>query len=125
VQSDGTLTVISGSVRDFGVEASHIAEVRRGTSQIAYVANASSDQIASYTISRTGRLRLRNQAAAQLPALSKAVDMAIDSSGSYLYILTQKTGSITGYTINADASLTQITSVNNLPTSGTWGLAGF
>jgi 6-phosphogluconolactonase len=125
IQSGGSLSVLSGSVQDGGKEASHIVDSYiTGLGEVAYVSNASSNTISSYSIDSTnGTVNLINKAAASLGTLVKAIDMATDSSGSYLYILTQKNGTITGFTINSDASLTQITTVTGLPTTATWGLA--
>jgi 6-phosphogluconolactonase len=125
IQSGGSLTVLSGSVQDNGKEASHIVDTYiTGLGEVAYVSNASSNTISSYSIDSTnGTVSLINEAAASLGTLVKAIDMATDSSGNYLYILTQKNGTITGFTINSDASLTQITTVTGLPTTATWGLA--
>jgi 6-phosphogluconolactonase len=124
IQSDGSLTVLSGSVQDGGIEASHIVDTYiTGLGEVAYVSNAHTNTISSYSIDSNGTVSLINKAAASLGTLVKAIDMATDSSGSYLYILTQKNGTITGFTINSDASLTQITTVTGLPTTATWGLA--
>jgi 6-phosphogluconolactonase len=124
IQSAGSLTVLSGSVQDDGKEASHIVDTYiTGLGEVAYVSNASSNTISSYSIASDGTVSLISKAAASLGTLVKAIDMATDSSGSYLYILTQKNGTITGFTINSDASLTNITSVTGLPTTATWGLA--
>jgi 6-phosphogluconolactonase len=127
VQSDGALTVLSGSVKDSGIEISHIVEVNNSTlaMPIVYVSNAVSDSISSYTVNPDGTVSLLNPAVVQFAKGLKLLDMALDTSSSHLYVLTQKNGTITGFTINPDASLTQITSVSGLPTSGTWGLAGY
>ncbi len=125
IQSDGTLQVLSGSVQDGGMEASHIVDVYvPGLGmQVAYVANAITNAISSYSIQADGTVSLMNPVAAQFAASVKLIDMSLDSSGSYLYALTQKTGTITGFAINPDGSLTKITEGTGLPTKGTWGLA--
>lgn len=125
LNGDGTLGVISPIVTDFGREPAHIVETTTLTPQVAYVSNAVTDQISSYTIGSNGSLTLANGRAAKLPFNSKAIDMVMDPSGTYLYVLTQANGTITGYTIKASGGLSQVTSISGLPHRGTWGLTGY
>jgi 6-phosphogluconolactonase len=125
LNSDGTMSVISPIVTDFSREPAHIVETTTLSPQIAYVSNAVTDRIASYTVGSNGSLTLANGRAANLAVNSKAIDMVMDSSGTYLYVLTQANGMITGYTIKSTGGLSQVASIGGLPHKGTWGLAGY
>jgi 6-phosphogluconolactonase (cycloisomerase 2 family) len=93
---------------------------------VAFVAYSGTNNIVTYTVDPIlGSLTLLNDRAVQLRVRVKAIDMVMDASGSYLYLLSQGDGTITGFTINANGSLTKITTVTGLPTVGTWGMAGY
>lgn len=122
----GTLTPVTSALQDFGKAACWVV-ITGGSTNYAYITNTSSNSISGFRLTQAGALSLLNANGItfQLPTPSKPLDMALDSSSSYLYVLNQSGGNITGFRINSTGSLTQITRVGGIPTTGTYGLAGY
>jgi 6-phosphogluconolactonase len=128
VNASGALSVISGSVMDFGKAACWIANTNNSgfPTQYSYTTNTGSDSISGYVIRSNGSIALLDPSGVtfQLSTGAKPLDMAMDSGSNFLYVLAQGLGSVDGFQINSDGSLAQVTSVSGLPSSA-YGLAGF
>ncbi len=116
--SDGTLTHVTGSPVDSGgTGAADVAITPDG--QYAYVANLSGE-IGVFTIDATGLL-VANGSPLLPGGVTSAYALAIDSSGSRLYMLSQEvSGSVTLFDIQSDGTLVQrdCGSAQTCPTGG-------
>jgi 6-phosphogluconolactonase len=128
VSSSGVLSVITGSLIDFGQAACWIVNTnnRRFASQYSYTTNTPSGTISGFKIGSDGSLTLLNSngITTQLPLKSVPLDMALDLTSNYLYVLEQGVGTVTGFRINLDGSLAPVSAVSGLPTTVV-GLAGY
>lgn len=128
VSPSGVLSVITGSLIDFGQEPCWIVNTnnRHFASQYSYTTNTLSATISGFTIGSNGSLTLLNLngITARLPSNSGPLDVALDASTKYLYVLVQKLGSVSGFTINSNGSLTRLQSVSGMPITVV-GLAGY
>ncbi len=115
VSDNGNLKLISGSVPDYGLAPCWVAI---GNNGLVYTSNAHGGTISDYKIMNNGMLVLITSidATVNIPAL----DLAFSNDGSYMYNLNGN--SITGFWVHHDGGLTQVTSVNGVPSSAT-GLA--
>ena len=109
VSSSGTLSTVSGSVRNRQTDTCWVVVTENG--RYVYTANFGSGTISSYRYDATGTLRLLSGKAAVLSPLSQPVDLALTGDSSYLYLLTRGTGRVVGYEVERDGGLRQITSV--------------
>lgn len=123
VSSDGSLTLISGSVPDGERQACWVVNTNNSTfpSQYSYAANTGTGTLSSYTIGPTGELSLLKSTAA---GAASARDMALSADSNYLYVLSQGKEQIVGFSIAQNGSLTKITTAAGLPPS-VFGLTGF
>jgi len=76
-----------------------------------YVSNTGSNNVSSFTVGADGTPSLLSAAAASTNA--GPIDLTV--SGRYLYVQTGTTGTIDGFQINGDGSLTAVGSVTGLP----------
>jgi 6-phosphogluconolactonase len=127
--SGGILTTITDSLVDFGGAAcwTVVTRNRKFPTQYAYMTNTGSNSISGFLAHSDGSLTLLNSNGITLKfgQSVKPLDMTLDSSSNLLYVLEQSLGTIGGYKINSDGSLTAVNSVSGLPTHGTYGLAGY
>ena len=114
VMDNGGLTLISGSVPDFGSAPCWVVITKDNQ---VFTSNAHGGTISSYA-SNSGALVLSSSVAAnvKIPAL----DLALSNDSGYLYNLNGNT--ITGFLVNPGGNLSQVTEVSGLPCSTT-GLA--
>ena len=116
VGSDGQLTPV-GAALALGEKAPcWLVTSPDGT--LAFVANAGSGTIATLRIAPDGALSLINGSAGTLNA---PLDMALSNDGTYLYAR-DANGSVTGFEVHADGSLTLVTVVSGIP-AGAQGIA--
>ena len=109
----GILKTISGSVPDAQTAACWIAITPDG--RFAYVVNTASAVISGYQVRSNGELSLLgNGVTAQTP--SGPTDEALTRDGRYLYDVTAG-GSIIGYQVNADGSLTPLNLTAPIPST--------
>lgn len=125
-KAGGPLTVISGRVGDLQAAPCWIALTSAGT--FAYMTNTISGSISGYAIGSTGTLTLLTSGGvtAAQPNTTGPIDLVV-SPGNFLYVLDSNAGAspgtIAGFSIAADGSLTSVpTNVSGLP-QGTIGLA--
>jgi 6-phosphogluconolactonase len=128
VSPAGVLSVITGSLIDFGKAACWIVNTNNShfASQYSYTTNTPSGTISGFKIGSGGSLTLldSNGITAQLPVKSEPLDMTVDMTSNYLYVLEEKLGVVTGFKINSDGSLTLLHTNSGLPTTVV-GLAGY
>lgn len=86
-----------------------------------YVANTASNTISGFRIDREGQPRLLADNGVVATTEPGPIDMTAPSAGGLLYAQTGG-GSLTGYHINADGTLTTIATIHDLPT-GIEGIA--
>jgi 6-phosphogluconolactonase (cycloisomerase 2 family) len=83
-----------------------------------YVSNTGSNNVSSFTVGTDGTPSLL--AAVAAPTNAGPIDMT--ASGRYLYVQTGTAGTIDGFRVNSDGSLTSVGSVSGLP-AGQEGIA--
>jgi len=83
----------------------------------AYSTNPGSNSISGFRIAPDGNLMLLDTdgVTAQLPAGSGPLDLSLTDNGKFLYTLNSANGTISGYALNADGSLTELGIFNGLP----------
>jgi 6-phosphogluconolactonase len=128
VSPTGVLSVITGSLIDFGQAACWIVNTnnKRFTSQYSYTTNTPSGTISGFKIGSDGSLTLldSNGITAQLPAKSEPLDMTVDATSNYLYVLEQALGAVTAFRIDSDGSLAILGTISGMPKTVV-GLAGY
>jgi len=126
VDSGGVLTLITGSLLDFGKAACWIANTNNPAfpNQYSYTTNTNNDTISGFNILSDGSLSLLNADGRTfvLPQGADPLDELI-ADNQYLYVVEGRFGGIVGFQIQPDGSLVQVTSVTGLPASQ-YGIAG-
>ena len=130
LNDDGTLTPISVSVRTEQTVSSYVRFTPSG--RFAYLSGKGSGAMSSYTVSPKGELTLLQSAAALTGGVfSEPIDEDITPDGKFLYVVTpmsalgntfvlpipSNAGSVRGYRIGTDGSLTPVCVVDGLPLS--------
>lgn len=113
--ADGTLTA-RGSVQDGQAALCWI----QGAGGYFYGANAGSASISAFSVGAGGQVGLVNPTAANTNA--GPIDMT--ESGGFLYVQNSAAGTVTGYHVNADSSLTLVTTATGLPAFNGQGMEG-
>jgi len=87
--------------------------------RFAYTANAGSGSLSGFSISESGALTLleSNGVSASTGTGSHPVDMGFSRGGKFLYVLANGNGTLQGFRVAWDGSLTQAGSVSGIPTS--------
>lgn len=118
---DGVLSVISGSVPNSQTASCWVVTTNNGKS--AFVSNTASGTISSYDIGPgDGELTLVNAVAADTGAGSAPIDMALNNSSHFLFVLLGGSQSVASYRVGRDGSLTSIDIEGGLPL-GAQGIA--
>ena len=102
VNSDGSLSLISAGASD-GQAAACWVTVASGN---YYAANAGSGSLSQYTIDGNGTVVLGQSPAAT--GIAGAIDMAASSDGHFLYAQSGGSGTVKGFAVNGDGSLTPV-----------------
>lgn len=126
LEPTGALRVVSGSVPTLGTAACWIVVTRSG--RYAYVSNAGSGTITGLRIGRDGALtRITPDGRTGVTgAGSTPLDLALTRSDRFLYTLNAGAGTISGFRVETDGSLTPAGTVTGpTPASGQNGLAAF
>jgi 6-phosphogluconolactonase (cycloisomerase 2 family) len=106
VAADGTLDVISASVPNGQGAACWLIVTSDG--RFAYTANAATNNVSQYSIAAGGSLSLVGSGVAGATDPGP-VDLDVTDGDGFLYVLNSRTGSISGFSVNAtDGSLTGI-----------------
>jgi 6-phosphogluconolactonase len=116
----GSLSVVSGSVRDFQTAACWIVITNSG--RYVYTTNTGSGVVSSYRLGSNGALSLLNSVAASTGPNSFPIDMALDNSGRYLYVHAAGLQSVAAFRVESNGSLTPIAVTGGLP-FGAQGIA--
>jgi len=118
---DGVLSVVSGSVANSQTASCWVVITNNGHS--AFVSNTGSGTISSYDVtSNDGTLTLLNSIAGDTGADSAPIDMALNVSSQYLYVLAGGSQSVVSFRVEHDGSLTLIDTDGGLPL-GVQGIA--
>jgi 6-phosphogluconolactonase len=118
---DGILSVISGSVPNSQTASCWVVTTNNGKS--AFVSNTASGTISSYQVgSGNGTLTLLNPIAADTGANSAPIDMALNNSSRFLFVLLGGSQAVASYRVERDGSLTLIDTEGGLPL-GAQGIA--
>lgn len=121
IASDGTLTVISGSVAATGQNAAcWIAVTKNG--KFTYTTNAASGTITGYRISQDGTLALLDPGAVTAHTGGSPSDMDDSVDSKYLYVFNGGSHMLNAFKIKADGSLVQLDDTPGLPV-GASGIA--
>jgi 6-phosphogluconolactonase len=127
VSSSGTLTVITGSLVDFGKAACWTVNTnnRNFPTQYSYITNTADATISGFRIATNGSISLLDVDGRTfvLPTGGDPLDEALSSDSNYLYALEGSFGGIVGFQIQTDGSLVEVTNPLGTPTSS-YGLAG-
>lgn len=107
VHADGSLTAASGSIQNDGTDTCWFVLTDDG--KYGYTTSFfGSGRISSYLLQQNGGLSLLNAKAANVEVNQGASDMALTRNSQYLYMLNSIEGTVTGFRLNADGSLTLI-----------------
>lgn len=125
LNTDGTITVISGSVPNGQTDVCWVVITNDG--RYAFTANFGSGTISSYRFDSSGDLTLVNGSAAFLGDTSQPVDLSLSADGRFLYLLLRGTGGVAAFRIEEGGSLTSLgIVVGGLPVAdGASGLAAY
>jgi DNA-binding beta-propeller fold protein YncE len=103
-------SVISAAVPDKQTAACWVAVTQDGTH--AYTVNTGSNSISSYSVSVGGELTLLNSTAA---GGNVPVDADLSNESAFLYVRNGGDGSVEGFAVNPDGSLTTVAIAGGLP----------
>ena len=118
---DGILSVVSGSIANSQTASCWVVITNNGHS--ALVSNTGSGTISSYDLtSNDGTLTLVNSVAGDIGADSAPIDMALNVSSQFLYVLAGGLQSVVSFRVEQDGSLTLIDTDGGLPL-GAQGIA--
>src|SRR5437667_6540479 len=117
----GMLSVVSGSVANSQTASCWVVTTNNGKS--AFVSNTGSGTISNYGIgSGDGTLNLINSVAGDTGANSAPIDMALNNTSHFLYVLAGGLQSVVSFRVEFDGSLTLIDTDGGLPL-GAQGIA--
>lgn len=116
VLDGGEINLITPALANGGKAACWVSVPRNG--RFAFSANSGSKTISSYTVSDDGNLALLNAVAA---ATNVPLDMTFTADSRFLYVRNAD-GTISGFKLQADGSLTAVGTVGGLP-AGSQGTA--
>jgi 6-phosphogluconolactonase len=124
VSDEGILRTISGAISTGTGTPCWVAINDKG--RFAYTGNGGAGTISSFSISRRGQLDLLSSVAATVNA--PALDLAFSEHSRFLYVLNGDNGvgikgGITGFKVDEDGSLSQVTSVSSVNLVAAAGLA--
>jgi 6-phosphogluconolactonase (cycloisomerase 2 family) len=118
---DGVLSVASGSVANSQTASCWVVITNNGHS--AFVSNTGSGTISSYDLtSNDGTLTLINSVAGDTGITSAPIDMALNVSSQFLYVLAGGLQSVVSFRVEHDGSLSMVDTEGGLPL-GAQGIA--
>lgn len=127
VSSAGVMTLITSTLKDFGVAACWTANTNNPNfpAQYSYITNTRADTVSGLRIGTDGSITLLNAdgITATLPSGAFPLDDVVSADSNYLYVLAEHLPGLIGFKIQSDGSLVQVTTVTGIPTSS-FGLAG-
>ena len=112
-EEDGSLSVISPSVKDNQSAACWVVVTKNG--RYAYTTNTASGSVSGYRVARDGSLTLLGDGlTAVIGAGSGPIDASLSKSSQFLYVLNGAIGTVNGYRVEVNGSLTPINNVGGL-----------
>jgi 6-phosphogluconolactonase (cycloisomerase 2 family) len=117
---DDHLAAISGPILDGQAAACWLVVPEDGN--VAFVANAGTATISSYSVAPNGVLTLLHAVAGSTGAGSAPTDLALSGDGRFLYVRGGGSGDVAGFRIDAGGTLTSIGSTPGVP-PGSQGIA--
>jgi 6-phosphogluconolactonase (cycloisomerase 2 family) len=120
VDPDASAQLISGSVNNGQTATCWVALGLNG--RVAFMSNTGSGTLSSYTVAMSGSLKVRSAVAANTGDGSGPIDLALDTTGTHMFVLTPGTGQVQGFSVGAAGGLSTINAAGSLPPS-TSGLA--
>ena len=116
ITEDETLEPISKAVPNFQTSNCWIRFTPDG--HYAYTGNTGSGSVSSYSVSQRGELTLLNVVAADTGGFASVpIDLDISRDGKYLYVIASFIGTVEGFRIEKDGSLTHISNTTGFPIS--------
>jgi 6-phosphogluconolactonase (cycloisomerase 2 family) len=119
VSPGGAVRTVTPSATNGQSAACWVTTLAHGSS--VYVANTGSNDLSRYTASHNGTLTL--QAANAGSTGAAPADMAVSSGDGYLYVLNGSAGTISGFAVNGDGSLSPLGDTSGVPVGVQAGLA--
>jgi len=123
----GRITAVGGAVSNDG-QAAPCWAIVDAAGRFAYIANAGSGSISGYAIQPNGSLTLITPGGrtGDLGAGGAPLDLDLSRGGRFLYALDNGTGTVAGFAVNHDGSLTALPKTPGLAANaGFMGLAAF
>jgi 6-phosphogluconolactonase (cycloisomerase 2 family) len=117
---DAQLELLTGTLTD-GQKANCWVVVTKNQ-RYAFTTNTGSGNISSYLITKDGFLDLLNGVAANTGAGTAPIDMALSDDSQFLYVREATKGTVDGFRIGSDGSLTSVGSATGVP-AGAQGVA--
>ena len=117
---DGALQLITGTVPDTQKANCWVAATKNN--RYAYVTNTGSGTISSYLISPDGSLRLLNATAVVTGPGTAPIDFALSNDSQFLFVRLGTKGTVAGFRVESDGSLTPVGSTKGVP-AGAQGVA--
>lgn len=117
VSDKGTLKPASASAPDHQTAPCWVAVTENG--RYAYTTNTGSDSISGYEVAQDGSLSLLNAngVTGALSAGSHPIDMGFSRESRYLYVLNSGNGTIAGFRVRSNGSLSSVAGASALPAS--------
>lgn len=116
ITEDEALEPISKAVPNFQTSNCWIRFTPDG--HFAYTGNTGSGSVSSYSVSPRGELTLLNVVAADTGGFASVpIDLDISRDGKFLYVIASFIGTVEGFRIEKDGSLTHVSNATNFPVS--------
>ena len=119
MSSEGDIRAITPAVPDKGTASTWL--VVTGNGALAFTTNTVSGTISSYAVSpEDGSLSLRQPVAAAVRGGEESAsafpsDMALSNNNRYLYVRNGANGTVSGFILHEDGSLTPVAHAEGLP----------
>lgn len=116
ITDDNALEPISTAVPNFQTSNCWVRFTPDG--RFAYTGNTGSGSISSYSVSPQGELTLLAAVAANTGGFASVpIDLDISQDGKFLYVIASFIGTVEGYRIEEDGTLTHVSNVDGFPIS--------
>ncbi|MFE0254347.1 lactonase family protein [Streptomyces sp. NPDC059010] len=92
-----------------------------------YGGNTGNSTVTGYRMDKHGRLSLTNEVGLATPPSSKSqgvIDIAVTKDAKFVYVQNATSGTVDGFRVEEDGSLTKVTTAEGLPAFGESGMEG-
>src|SRR5439155_15435388 len=120
INDAGTIEPVTSSLGDTQKAACWV--VITDDRSYAYTSNSASNSISTYSITSSGSLSLLNVAAASTGVGTTPIDIALSTGDHFFYTLNAGNGTVSGFRVESDGSLTSVGSIGGV-SSGVQGIA--